>query len=332
MYRHYIKTGITPIDNYADAVNRWESIKPVRGRTTDDRPLGKRRNSHMLIVKNDDGSVACRLYETNVVTFYPDNKVRLCVPPTWRTPTTAQFIEAVLGWTRVDVAVKDNDVILIIKGDDPRHVRLGSEVVLEMAQGGSLKLVSNNKQHTVFAIDRKAMREARNKVAPFVKYMHGAFKLREGSLDMTAWQDSLAYLVDNKIVPPNAPAKRTWFNRSIGWTLEVDQMVWQMEREFEAKKAKEVMTPYMFFLDRAQHGDYEDWNHLVCWMIASAGYVNSNLQRYETHPHSFEKILDNLLLATHPKIFVKKEEEHNKVQVNRYKTFTPFIKLLEELE
>lgn len=326
-----MRTGIEPIDNYKDAVVRWDTITPLRGRTTDDRPLGKRRNTHMLIVRNHD-KVMCRLYETNVVTFYPDNKVRVCIPSQWRTTITAQFIEAVLGRHRADVYIKDCDVVMAIKGDDARYIRMGTEVILEVVtdgSGSSLKLVSNSKAHVVYAIDRKEMSAARKSVAPFVKYMQGAFKLREGELDMDVWQESLAYLVNNNVVSPNSPTKRTWFNRSVGWSLEIDQMSREMEREDNADKDK-VMTPYKFFLDRARNGDYADWNHLVCWMIASAGYVNSD--KYYANSRTFEKILDNLLMATHPKVFVQKEEPRDKIQVNKYKMFTPFVKLLEELK
>ena len=71
--------------------NLYESIKPIRGRAEEVRPIGKRRRDWELIEQNEDGAIACRLYQTQVVVYYPNGIVGIKCN-TWATPLTAEFI------------------------------------------------------------------------------------------------------------------------------------------------------------------------------------------------------------------------------------------------
>jgi len=75
--------------------SKWASIKPIRGRALDIRPLGKRNRQHEQIVRNvaENGSVsyACRLYSTNCVEYYPDGTITVRTGD-WNTSSTASFI------------------------------------------------------------------------------------------------------------------------------------------------------------------------------------------------------------------------------------------------
>ena len=77
--------------DYAEAVAHEASIKPIRNRSPEIKPIGDRRNQHKIIRKNPDGSIACRLYRTDVVTFHPDGRIEV----RWGgyvTQTTRSFI------------------------------------------------------------------------------------------------------------------------------------------------------------------------------------------------------------------------------------------------
>lgn len=82
--------------DYAEAVAHEAAIKPIRNRRPETKPIGDRRNQHKTIRKNPDGSIACRLYRTDVVTFHPDGRIEVC----WGgyvTQTTSSFIASILG-------------------------------------------------------------------------------------------------------------------------------------------------------------------------------------------------------------------------------------------
>ena len=65
------------ITSYEQALAKYDSIAPIRGRSTDTRPLGQRRNDNLTIRKLDNGSVAIRLYHTDIITYHDDGTIDL---------------------------------------------------------------------------------------------------------------------------------------------------------------------------------------------------------------------------------------------------------------
>ena len=70
-------TDLPQLHSYETALGHYTQIKPIRG-SNNVRPICKtkngRRKKHMQIIKRDD-AIACRLYDTDVVTFYKDGTV-----------------------------------------------------------------------------------------------------------------------------------------------------------------------------------------------------------------------------------------------------------------
>ena len=319
------KWGIESIENHAEAVARWEDTKKIRGRATDDRPIGKRRNTHALIRKNNDGSVACVLYQTDVVTFFPDNKVRVNVPSVWRTNSTATFIEEVLGMHRVRTGVKDRDVVLAVRGNDARYLRAGENTIFEVAQGGSLTLLSNDRVHTVLNIDRTAMNAVRKSIAPFIKVMKGMLSLREGQVSLESAQETVSYLIERGIYPAGTAHSVQWYQRPT-WDLKIPANDWASR----TADSKQLLNTYKFVIEQAKHGDSMMWNHITCWLAMSAGRLMTRNNAYVASTPDVVKLLDSVLMATHPEVFMEKAEERDCIQVNRYRYFAPFIKLAKE--
>nr|DAT24735.1 MAG TPA: hypothetical protein [Caudoviricetes sp.] len=81
--------------NWMDATLAERDIKPIRGKP-DCKPLGKRRNTHVAIRKVDNEAIACRLYQTDVVTFHKDGRIVIRLDG-WSSQTTIAFIEEVLN-------------------------------------------------------------------------------------------------------------------------------------------------------------------------------------------------------------------------------------------
>ena len=70
-------TDMPQLRSYEQALKHYESIKPIRG-SDNLRPICKtkngRRKKHMQIIKRDD-AIACRLYNTDVLTFHKNGVV-----------------------------------------------------------------------------------------------------------------------------------------------------------------------------------------------------------------------------------------------------------------
>lgn len=81
---------------YQDFKNLYDSIKPIRGRAEDTRPIGARRKDWEL-VEMDGDVVACRLYKTQCVRYYPDGRIGLQADG-WHSVTTAEFIHTHSPW------------------------------------------------------------------------------------------------------------------------------------------------------------------------------------------------------------------------------------------
>lgn len=81
--------GMPRIRSYVDAVSYLERTKPLRG--SDERPLRKRGEKHKTIRRLNDGSVACTLYNTDLVVYHPDDTVSITA---WTSASSVEFIHA----------------------------------------------------------------------------------------------------------------------------------------------------------------------------------------------------------------------------------------------
>lgn len=68
--------GISRIQTFNEAKAVFRGTKPVRTWSTNTRPLRKRGESHKLLVERHD-SVAARLYNTDMVTWWDDGRVSI---------------------------------------------------------------------------------------------------------------------------------------------------------------------------------------------------------------------------------------------------------------
>lgn len=70
---------LTCISSFAQAEKHWADTAPWKTEDQTWRPLGNRRARHKRLVKLVDGGYACVLYNTAMVTYYPDDSVLLNV-------------------------------------------------------------------------------------------------------------------------------------------------------------------------------------------------------------------------------------------------------------
>ena len=165
---------------YQDALEHYESIKPIRGkdwlRPIINTPNGRRRQ-HMQIIKHRDNTIACRLYDTNVLTYLPDGEIHF-TNGGYATNSTHQFATALLNrWDRYGCSFSSH------KGQTTATVR-NKTVVVE--DGETLKLkydkdagfdfIDPPKMHAYY-LKRAPMGMRRKEIEPFTKYVLALAKL-----------------------------------------------------------------------------------------------------------------------------------------------------------
>lgn len=175
------------IYSYARAEELYNGIEPVRG-SNNLRPLGKRRTTHMEIVKDverdaDGGVVAnyygARLYRTDCVKFMEPQedgveviKVRM---DTYETPTTAAFIRYVLPLGGVEL---QQGSIRIQGHKIPKNGEL--TITKPKDAGWGKAVIEGGEREYVHKINRKAANAVRKRYKPLLDWVRGTLSLKEG--------------------------------------------------------------------------------------------------------------------------------------------------------
>ena len=161
-------SGISWCRDYGDALHKYESVEPIRGRTVEPmRPLGQRRSVDAYsIVKRDDGAIQCVLYKTPVVTWYPDGLIEVRKDG-WASISTACFITDV---TNFSSRIFNNSLCIKVGaietriGDEPIQIREGR--------------ILNPLRDATHTLIRGATSKAAGKYAEFMKYGSALCRLK----------------------------------------------------------------------------------------------------------------------------------------------------------
>lgn len=169
---NYRNSGILHIASYEQALNQFETTKPIRGREVECRPLGHRDRPHFSIQKAEDGSIGCCDYNPahKTVTFKPDGEV--VVVPAWVSTSTAVFIEEVLG---IRAKVFDHSVVISLGGLEYRLPKEG--LTIKRNDNGQYK-ATNAAPRFVHRLKRRASNIVRSKYSDFRNYVSGFIRLR----------------------------------------------------------------------------------------------------------------------------------------------------------
>ena len=287
MYGGYRNSGIHMLRDYEQALDWFNKTTPIRGTGCNAgvRPLGHRDRPHFQILKGDADEVICKCYQTNVVTFMPDGVIKI-TDGIYISQTIANFIVDVLG---VSSRVEDHDIIVCVQGNNYR-VRSGLE----------LRCVDNRyevtKREKVYShtVNRKAMKQLRNEIAPFMQYLSGSIKVRGGD----------GFSEDEK--QPTIEA--------IGFDkLDLNLVpTWHNEKSVSLKKLYR-------FLNLVWSNDTENWYRASCWLAWSQyPRFNRTILNYE----SAVKMMDKILMATHRGALIQTEVPEGHVCRDRYASLT----------
>jgi len=164
------------IKNYAEAIKKFNSIKPIKGRSDDKRPLGERRDVDTYSVRKNvwTDAIECVLYQTPVVTFTVDDEVKIKFGR-WSSASTCQFIDRLLWNVRANRV--RGDVVLHFNDGTKALVRDHEELIL--VQGGNGAWMPKVKQ-TLYdhRVNRKEANNVRKSVSQFRDYLAGVVKLK----------------------------------------------------------------------------------------------------------------------------------------------------------
>lgn len=162
---------------YHDYKNLYDGIKPIRGRAVDVRPIGKRSRDWELIEMDGD-VVACRLYQTQVVRYYPDGRIGLRCD-SWSTPLTADFIHAHSPW---QCFKRYNKLWVLVPSetDKYKYYPVPQKGELQFRLDGSYWVPVGDVVVQKKVVDKEKARDARAPIKPFLAWAKAFLTMSDG--------------------------------------------------------------------------------------------------------------------------------------------------------
>ena len=164
--------SVPRVTTYTEAKNLHDSIKPLRGRSPEVRPLGNRRDADTYWVRMNGDDVVFMLYKSPVITYKPDGGVVLTADQ-YSTVSTHQFFQRVLGVGAI--ASRQNSVITL---GDKRYTMRGKDTLTLKMVDGNWCCIEGAKTQFSWHLDRREANNVRVRYKEFVTYFKGMVSLR----------------------------------------------------------------------------------------------------------------------------------------------------------
>ena len=163
---------LNPKKMYDYYKNKFDTTKPIRGRAVECRPIGDRRRDWEKIEMRGD-AVACVLYDTDVVTYYPDGRVALRADK-WPTPSTADFM-----WTHSPFSVYKKNKKLWASCDGIQYP-IPAEGALEFQIKDDKWAPTQEVVIKKSVIDRKKSKDVYAPMQPFIEHVRVMLMMSDG--------------------------------------------------------------------------------------------------------------------------------------------------------
>lgn len=289
-------SGIRSMQNYTAALSWYHNTPPIRGngRNAGIRPLGHRdRPQFHISLDEATQAIYCTCYQTPVITYYPNGTIRVAAGG-YNSQTTAAFVSDVLG---VPTAIRDNSLVISLRDG---LYRAGAGILLNAGPLG-LVVETGATHDLVHRIDRKAMKEARNKSKGFINYARGMIKVSEGRFDVTEIMDLSEQL-------------KLMFN-SLQWQLDIN-FRWRDSADDIKRKHVELMR-------LTESSNIGNWYRALLWLVGSSA------PRYRTdvlyaNESDVMRLLNEAHIVMYPHVLVATEVPLGTISIDRYKKFAPF--------
>ena len=265
---------IRPISNYDMAKSKYESTKPIRGRSVETRPLGEERRYTWYEIdkriyanqaeNTQYTSYVCHLYNTDCVEFYPNGDVTLRTGG-WTTFTTGAMINFVLWHMGRIVSEGGKWYFVNKKGQSFRFE--GKELRLK-TEGEHLILKDAPVQEYKRVVSRKAMNAKRKKYASILEYGKTMLAI-DNTFDRMDLENSKLGLQGMNLLP------------NYNWI---------------APNVKENRAKIFELMDKQKEsGDLELLYDIARYIATSAGQYNYRLEKIECHPNWFTNLFEEMI-------------------------------------
>ena len=178
---------VPQVSTYAQAKRTYDKSVPIRGRSIEVRPLGKRKDVDTYWCRmKEDGSedIEFMLYRTAVLTFKKDGDV-VVQTNGYSTISTHEFISHVLPM--VSCRGQRSNTVLEIRGNK-FIVPKNQAMTLRMVDG--VWTVPEPIDSYEYRLDRKAAKEVRAKYKDFYTYVNSMVKIRSVTQEPPQWARS----------------------------------------------------------------------------------------------------------------------------------------------
>ena len=270
MYGHHRNSGISWMRDYGDALHKYESVEPIRGRVKEPmRPLGQRKSVDAYsIVKREDGAIQCVLYQTPVVTWYPDGLIEVRVDG-YATTSTSCFITEVTGFSS---RIFNHSICITV---DRLETRIKDQPI--QIRDGKILNPLRDPTHTLV---RGATAKVTKRYAEFIKYGSALCRLKPEGFSMQE-ADEL-FSKDDK---GNMPDLLTCLHRP-----DFDQFSSEVNK-------------FVAYISDTSEGKYITYNKAMLCMAWSygastwgTGYV---IKGSQLHEQTFKNAMKYLIMGIH---------------------------------
>jgi len=327
--------SVPRVHTYALAKNLHDSIKPIRGRSPEIRPLGNRRDADSYWVRMEGEDVVFVLYKSPVITYKPDGSVVL-TPDTYSTVSTHQFFIRVLG-----VGANASRQVTVITLGDKRYTIRGKDTLTLKMQGGNWQCVEGAKTQFSWHLDRRQATNVRLRYKEFITYFKGVVNLRTeefthhyGNTHYKGVSVSLQELQTAFGVETpegDEPHSNNDPDSIIGHMRHMHE---QPQRQFNygTQRAGEYTEGMAQFVELIKSEQAEDTKHLNFYKGALAVLMSGDRiylrgqddNTYIVKANPIVKALDTVLLKAHAKeVLVRKELPLGSVSKGAYDRWLP---------
>ena len=331
--------NVPRVETYALAKNLFDSIKPIRGRSPEIRPLGNRRDADSYWVRMDGENVVFMLYKSPVITYKPNGDVVLSNGG-YSTVSTHQFFDRVLG---VDArASRQVSVIGLLnkKGEVVNRYTLNDRdtLTLKLDGVGNWCVVDGAKTQFSWHLNRQEANNVRLRYKEFITYFKGMVSLRTEDVKPNYHYEPIPCINVSLTELQNAfGVKKSEDEMENNPDHIIGNMHWihdQPQRHFNygTKRASEYKEGMAQFMELIKSDQPEDTKHLQFYKGALAVLLSGDriYQRgqddntYLVKAKPIVKALDTVILKAHAQqVLVRKELPLGSVSKGAYDRWLP---------
>ena len=264
------------IEQYNVFKNKFENTKPIRGRSTEVKPIGKRTRDWEQVVKSfivEDGALdaegstayGAKLHNTDCVMYMPNGDIHV-KSDGWNTPLTSEFITRYLPYSMK--CYKKYNKLWVDYASQAYPIDSKKPLVLSYNKDKDSYTIENPVVQHQKVIDRDKIKVAREKLTPFRNYAKIMLKLSDGWLS-------------NDLVEQHA--EPTKGNRDY-WGRRAFKIGNDVMRPYDISGSMAKSTAEKVY--NAMCADESEFPKLLCIICSASNSLESRVIRTETEDYN----------------------------------------------